>query len=97
MSRGRHGVRSGWVGFGRYLVRSRSRLSWALKLEVARPCPRHSFSIFRRNSTRSDCLIVSVSQSLCYQCAFQPARGLALKNPLKMLSAARYTMLKLSA
>ena len=37
MSRGQHGGRSGWVGFGRYLVRSRSRSSRALKLEVARP------------------------------------------------------------
>ncbi len=37
MSRGRHGGRSGWVEFGRYLVRSRSRSSRALKLEVVRP------------------------------------------------------------
>ena len=39
MGRGRHGGRSGWVEFGRYLVRSRSRSSRPLKHEVVRPCP----------------------------------------------------------
>ena len=37
-SRGRHGDRSDRVGFGRYLVGSRSRSSRGLKLEVASPC-----------------------------------------------------------
>ena len=37
MGRGRHGGRSGWVEFGRYLVRSRSRSSRPLKHEVVRP------------------------------------------------------------
>ena len=38
MGRGRHGGRSGWVEYGRYLVRLRSRSSQPLKHEVVRPC-----------------------------------------------------------
>ena len=47
MGRGRHGGRSGWVEFGRYLVRSRSRSSRPLKHEVVRPWWRNVKFTFR--------------------------------------------------